>query len=140
MLITQEPSIGELIAVRSNGLLASAVALGHCVILNEVEQPCARQVGVVVGLEGGLVRTKYLCADPVLTPYNKKGCLNSLASVTPLADFGVEVRVDGDVYWCEVVGESRAIYADGERRQWQEYSGPIRQRFRKDVMVAIGRG
>ena len=139
-MTTQDTSSGELLAVRSNGLLASTVAIGHCVILNEVEQPCARQVGVVVGIEGGLVRTKYLCADPVLTPYNKKGCLNCLASVTPLADFGVEIRVDGDVYWCEVVGESRAIYADGGRRPWQEYGGPIRQRFRKDVMGVIGRG
>lgn len=135
-----ETSSGEPPAVRPDGLLASAVALGHCVILNEVEQPCARQVGVVVGIEGDFVRTKYLCADSLFTSYNKKGCLNPRASVTPLADFGVELRVDGDVYWCEVVGESRATYADGERRRWQEYGGPVRKRFCKEVMGAIGRG
>ena len=116
------------------------VGLGCCVILNDVEQPCARLVGVVVGIEAEFIRTKYLCDDKLLTPYNLHGCVNHRVVVTPLSDFGVELRVEGGVYWCEQVGASVATYPDGTPRKWQEYSGPIRHRWREHVMNAVRRG
>lgn len=116
------------------------VSLGHCVILNDIEQPCARMIGVVVGIEGEFIRTRYLCADADMTPYNKRGCVNRREVVTAIEDFGVELRSEGNSYWCEKVGDSVARYPDGLRRTWQEHSGPIRHRFRADVMGAICRG
>jgi hypothetical protein len=93
---------------------------GDCVILNDVEQPCARLIGVVVSVDDGYVKTKYLNADESFSSYNRRGCLSRRAVVTHLEDFGVRLRVTGVSYWCEVVGESTATYEDGKPRKWQE--------------------
>ena len=107
-------------------LQVDEVAVGHCVIINDVEQPCGRLVSVVVAVDGDVVVTKYLNADPVLTPYNKTGVANRRETVTPCGHFGVSVVVNSDgQYLCEPVAESRATYSDGDLRPWQEY-GPAR--------------
>ena len=123
-------------------LPASEVAVGHCVIINHVEQPCGRLLAVVVAIEGELARVKYLNVESDLTSYNVHGCLSSLEEVTPANWFGVEVRIeladDGDVvYWCEPVGESRAKYHDGQTRLWQERGWRGRYVARPNVLKLI---
>lgn len=118
-----------------NALLSSDIDVGHCVIVNDVEQPCGKLVSVVVSVAGDKVVTKYLNADQQLTSYNKKGVTNRRETVTPIGSFGVEVRVnEHNVYWCEPISESKATYADGERRPWQERGGIGKYTARPDVL------
>lgn len=101
-------------------LAASEVAVGHCVIINHVEQPYGRLVAVVVGIEGDKVRTKYLSNLPELREYNVNGCVNNIDEVTPVGLFGVAVMRYGAHFKCVRVGESTALYADGLVRPWQD--------------------
>jgi len=119
-------------------LPASEVAVGHCVIVNDYDQTCGNLVAVVVAIEGDNVRTKYLSDWRAVDQMNKVGCINPAWRVTPVATFGVEVRVDADGrYWCERVGESSAEYPDGKRRLWQE-NGTHAHRARADVLTIAG--
>lgn len=119
-------------------LPADKIAVGHCAIINHVEQPCGRLLAVIVAIEGESVRTKYLNAERDLSSYNKRGCVNPIDLVTPAGHFGVEVRTDKDgaetFYWCEPVGESIATYRDGSIRPWQEHGWSGQYVARPDVL------
>jgi hypothetical protein len=118
-----------------NALLSSEIAVGHCINVNQVEQPCGRLIAVITSVKGDMVGWKYLSAEPCLDSYNTgRGCWSYFWEVTPVSDFGVEVRIDGDKYWCEPIGESRAKYKDGSHRDWQERGVPYRCTARPDVM------
>jgi len=108
-----------------NELLASEIAVGHCVILNDVEKPYGRLIAVIMEIQNDIAFCKYLCSDPQLDIYNKKrgmmiGITGGIHSMTPVAKFGVKVCFNKWQYWCEKVGESTATYRDGRPRQWQE--------------------
>jgi len=122
-----------------NVLLSSDIAVGHCINVNQVEQPCGRLLAIITAIEGDLVRWKYLNSESDLTSHNRgSGCWSYRWEVTPFADFGVEVRTeqsDGDlVYWCEPIAESRAKYKDGQPRAWQERGWRGRYVARPDVL------
>lgn len=107
-------------------LPASLIALGHCVIVNRIDQPCGRLVAVITEVGDVSVRCKYLNSESELSSWNLDGGMSpGKLVVTPVNWFNVEVRYeesDGDiVYWCQPVGESIATYSDGEIRRWQEY-------------------
>ena len=119
-------------------LPASEIAVGHCAIINHVEQPCGRLLAVIIAVEGESVRTKYLNAERGLSSFNKRGCVNPIETVTPVGHFGVEVRTARDggetFYWCEPVGESRATYCNGDTRPWQEHGWSGQYVARPDVL------
>lgn len=110
------------------------VKVGHCVIINDVEQPCAKMACVIVGIDGDNVTTKYLNADRVFSSYNKKGCLHHRSQITPIGWFGAEVVCGGGKYHCNKIRESVAKYRDGRPREWQE-SSPCKHEFRPDVLM-----
>lgn len=107
-------------------LPASKIAVGHCVIINDIECPEGRMVSVVTDVEGDVVTTKYLNSRKEFDKYNRFGVGSQKGTVTPVGWFGVAVCVDpAGNYWCENVGESSAKYKDGKRRCWQEKT-PVR--------------
>lgn len=128
-----------------NVLLSSDIAVGHCINVNQVEQPCGRLLAVITAIEGDKVRWKYLNSESYLTSYNKgAGCWSYRWEVTPMTDFGVEVRTkqsDVDlVYWCEPVSESKAKYKDGTLRPWQERDWRCLYVARPDVLLVATSG
>lgn len=115
-------------------LPASEIAVGHCVIINDIECPEGQMVSVVVEVGSERVITKYLKDRREFDSYNKRGVQNWRNTVTPVGKFGVSVRVDADgKYWCEPVGESTAAYSDGKPRYWQE-KAPIRHLGRMELL------
>lgn len=120
-------------------LPSSEIAVGHCAIINHVDQPCGRLLAIIVAVEGERVRTKYLNAERHLSSFNKRGCVNPIETVTPVGHFGVEVQTEHDgvstLYWCEPVGESRATYCNGDIRPWQERGLRVRYFARLDVLA-----
>ena len=124
-------------------LPSSEIAVGHCVILNDHEQPCGRMVVVIVEIEGDIVYCKYLCNDVDLSTYNRRRGMAASVSgkshrLTPISAFGVNVRLDLQTrnYWCEKVAESSATYRDGRPRRWQE-DEPIVRVARADVVAVM---
>ena len=122
-----------------NVLLSSDIAVGHCVILNDVEQPCGRLVAVIMAIEGGIAYCNYLNADAQLSSYNKKLGMaiqieGGIHNMTPVGKFGVEVDYYPQVgtYCCERVGDSVATYRDGKPRKWQE-NVPLQYTARREV-------
>lgn len=115
-------------------LPASEIAVGHCVIINDVECPEGRMVSVVTNVDGDMVTTKYLNARKEFDKYNRFGVGSQKGTVTPVGWFGVGVCVTSDgKYWCEEVGESSAEYRDGKRRYWQEKT-PVRYLGRLELL------
>ncbi len=109
-------------------LKASEIAVGNCIILNDVEMPSGKLVAVITEMNSDSFYCKYLNADSQLSSYNKgKGMLirldGSLHRPTPVGRFGVRVLYDKTLrlYQCEKVGESSATYKDGKPRSWQEF-------------------
>lgn len=91
--------------------------MGHCVIINHTDFPCAKLVAVVTSVTPERVTSKYLCSRT-----NMKECYTTRpATCTPVSDFGFEVRHNSTSYWCQPVGESSATYEDGKTRLWQEH-------------------
>lgn len=121
----QEP-IGEPETVLLQG---SAIEVGHCIILNDIEQPCGRLIAVVVDKTDDSVYCKYLSSDLCLDQFNKSKGMNiainsGLHIMTPVEHFGVRIVCEKGPepkYWCEKVRSSYAKYPDGTDRQWQEY-------------------
>jgi hypothetical protein len=117
-----------------NTLPASEIAIGHCVIINDIEAPEGRMVSVITDIKGDVVTTKYLNSLRLFDSYNRRGVCNRRCTVTPVGKFGVSVRVSSDrKYWCEVVGTSSATYLDGTPRKWQEQQ-PVRNLGRMDLL------
>lgn len=122
-----------------NVLLSSDIAVGHCVILNDAEQPCGRLVAVIMAIEGNTAYCNYLNADPQLSSYNKKLGMavqieGGIHNMTPVGKFGVEVDYYPQVgtYCCERVGDTVATYRDGRPRKWQE-NVPVQYTARREV-------
>jgi hypothetical protein len=122
-----------------NVFLSSDIAVGHCVILNDVEQPCGRLVAVIMSIEGNTAFCNYLCADRDLSSYNKQLGMaiqveGGIHNMTPVSKFGVEVHYYPQVgtYGCERVGDSVATYRDGKPRRWQE-NVPVQYTARREV-------
>lgn len=116
-------------------LLSSAVEVGHCVIINDCDQPCGKLVAVVCHVQDDLVVAKYLSASIKMNV-----CKNRRPDlVMPVGRFGVKVVMVGDQYWCEKIGESTAVYPDGKHRPWQEYDEPHKQFWKPGVQhLAMG--
>ncbi len=118
---------------------SNEIYLGNCVIINHVEQPCAKLLSVVTSFDEHTVTTNYLNADKLFNSYNKKGCTNNKVDVTPVSLFGVQVEVDLETneYWCTPVEKTTAKYHDGDLRSWQEH-GIRRYTFRPKILkIAI---
>jgi hypothetical protein len=137
--MTQSLSVGH------TTLPCTEIAVGHCVIVNHIEQPCGRLLAVITAIEGDTVRCKYLNAESDLSAYNKRGGMSpGCDMVTPVGWFGVEVRCErsnesGEVlYSCVRLKSSIAKYRDGKVRSWQEHGYPNRYVARQDILrVAI---
>lgn len=114
-------------------LNATELRVGCCVIMNDLEQPCAKLIAVVVAINGDDVKCRYLRDADVLKPF-RKGCVNHVRTITPVGTFGVCVKALGNEYWCEVVEESSATYQDGKPRRWQDYQGTVKRRADPRVM------
>jgi hypothetical protein len=116
-------------------LLSSEIAVGHCVIINHVEQPCAKLLAVITSFDENTVTTNYLNADKSFNSYNKVGCANRKSEVTPVGLFGVQVMVDleKNEYSCQFIADSIAEYHDGRIRKWQDYNNCLYQ-FRPKVL------
>lgn len=128
-------------------LLASKVAVGHCVIAGEIAIPQTQAIGVVVRVDcapvsiGGVVAR----ADPVavyimgLDDFWASGTLPFLPKlITPANDFGVRVLYGDGRYWCEPDDnlECTATYRrDGTHRLWQPLSGQLIVEARKDAIT-----
>jgi hypothetical protein len=108
-------------------LLSSEIAVGHCVILNDYEQPCGKYIVVIIKIENGIAHCKYLNSIDVLDQFNDGGMKILLDcgmhQMTPVSKFGVEVHYDTftNRYTCERVRESIATYDDNTHREWQEH-------------------
>ena len=123
-------------------LPSSDIAVGHCVILNDVDQPCGRLVAVIMAIEGNVAYCNYLNADPLLSSYNQKLGMaieieGGVHNLTPVGKFGVEVNFYPQVktYCCERISESVATYCNGAPRQWQE-NVPVQHAARLNVVMA----
>ena len=121
-------------------LPASKIDVGHCVIVNRIEQPCGRLLAVITEVKDVTVRCKYLSIEKELSPWNLDGGMEpGNLVVTPVNFFGVEVRYEQSgkdiVYWCDPVGESVATYSDGQIRPWQERGYRCRYVARTDVFM-----
>lgn len=100
-------------------LPSNDMAVGNCVIVNTYDQPCGKLVAIITAVSGDCFFVKYLNADPALDYYNKNDGMR-VSRPTLVGSFGVEVRYYDGTYWCVRVGDSRATYEDGKRREWQE--------------------
>lgn len=116
-------------------LPASAVAVGHCVIMNDVEQPCTKMVVVLTSVKGDRVTGRYLAQA-----INFGECSGPVSRVTPVNAFGMRVMLSGGAYKCEPdesLGRS-AVYPDGDPRKWQDHCEPYwRAAVDKWARVAI---
>ncbi len=100
-------------------LPASEIAVGHCVILNHVDQPCAKLVAIIVKRDtDGFFYAKYLNKE--LQHINGGRPVRVYGDATPVGEFGVEVLADMEKYWCKQIAGSRATYSDGKLRCWQD--------------------
>lgn len=117
-------------------LNATELKVGCCIIMNDVEQPCAKLIAVVTEIDVDSVVAKYLSGAKELKPY-RKGCLNQIENVTPVGRFGVSVKYGDGQYWCEVVGESTATYRDGKPRQWQDRQGVVKRQVERSVIDVL---
>lgn len=104
-------------------LLGSEVSLGHCVIMNDVDQPCAKLVAVVTRIEGGVVYGRYLFKD--LANSFKREARDAIERVTPIEWFGYRVFYAHPSYRClaDPCLPHIAKYPDGDARRWQDRSG-----------------
>lgn len=91
------------------------ISIGDAVIINYADDPQSSLVAIVTEVSDTRVDARYLAAI-------RKGrtCYSKPENVTRLCDFGVHLTLAGDVYYCEAAGISRATYADGTRRPWQD--------------------
>jgi len=95
--------------------------VGDLINLNEFEQPCARLVAVVCGIEDEYPFCKYLHAAKDLKPF-KKGLRVRASDATKIEDFGVICVRTAKYYSCEETTDSIATYPGGESRYWQDAS------------------
>lgn len=100
-------------------LMASEVAVGHCVIIDEVEAPCLSHVALIVSVDNdGNPVAKYLSDRPKYTSHNKRGV--RCKGATPVSKFGIRLVVKGNKFVAESIGPSTATYREGGTRYWQD--------------------
>ena len=88
--------------------------IGTPVIINGFDRPCTRLVAIVTKIKNNVVYAKYLTKDVL-----SKKCSAYISKVTPISDFGVELRIEDGIAFCQIVGENKATYCDGNHRPWQ---------------------
>lgn len=111
-------------------LAADKLELGHCVIINDCDQPCAKLLAVVTEVREDKVVAQYLTKD-----VSMKQCWSSNPKhVTPANWFGVRVLVTSAGVCCLNGGESKATYPDGKARKWQEY-GVMTHAVKPEVLM-----
>jgi hypothetical protein len=98
-------------------LNSTEVAVGHCVIANSFDRPSCELVAVVKSISNSIVEMEYLCHTIAKSPC---GAIGTFDSVTPIDFFGIRVKSNGSVYWCERFDDSFARYEDGKKRDWQD--------------------
>lgn len=107
---------------------------GTPVIVNEYDKPSGDLVAVVVHAGEETLLCSYLNSASRLAVYGTMRV--RVDRVRSLHDFGVALRVDGGVYWCEPVSESKATYPDGSTRRWQEFE-PTRYSAKREVLSCL---
>ena len=120
-------------------LAGESLDVGNAVILNYCEGPCSALVAVIVHRSASSIGCKYINQDdPSLKPFNvglgMRISGDAIQDVTPIGFFGVELHYwrsprSGQLFYTvEQVTETRATYADGKPRQWQDAprSRPLR--------------
>lgn len=136
-------------------LPASKIEVGHCVILNDAEEPSGRMVCVIVDANDESVWCKYLNSDRMFDSFNNRRGMRilrypGLHDMTPLNVFGVRIFAcyeagtntvhGGWRYCCERIGESTATYRDGHPRRWQERE-PFKHWARQnEILISITSG
>ena len=88
---------------------------GTAVIINYFDRPYCRLVAVVTLVEYGVVHVKYLCQE-----VEQDGCHDLIERVTPISKFGVRLEFGNRTVKTYPESESKAVYADGRPRNWQE--------------------
>lgn len=115
--------------------------VGDCVIVNCIEQPCARMVAVVTkaSKKKQRVHCKYLNSESCFDPFNDPTMKPAIARVTKLTDFGVKLHFDEvtQQYWCEQLAQSVAKYEDGQLRPWQDHKESLKYSARPDVLKLV---
>lgn len=96
-------------------LLGSDIRLGHCVIVNEFDRPCARLIAVIDRIEDDFVWCRYLS-----TTTGVRICVSHGNDVTPIERFGIIAIASHRSYRIEAFQKSNAKYKDGSERIWQE--------------------
>lgn len=94
--------------------------IGDLVVVNDIDQPCGRLVAVVVGIAGDQLKCSYLNAASEFDWWEKNPLTTGIEYATHLKDFGCVLMTDSEKYVVKKIGESRATYADGSHRPWQE--------------------
>lgn len=107
-------------------LMGSEVAIGQCVILNDVDQPCTKLVAVVTNIANGCVYAVYLSPDINVGRTKTGKCSSPIMYVTPLNAFGVRIWRQGNAYRCvpDQTLPITAEYPDRKPRVWQERHEP----------------
>lgn len=99
-------------------LLSNDIAVGNCVIVNDIDRPCSQLIAVVISTSKG-IRCRYLNSEID----NGKTIIGD--NTVPLKCFGVEVffkHVDKKIiFWSKQTSASIATYKDGTARLWQDY-------------------
>jgi len=124
---------------RRRRLAGESLDVGNAVILNYCDRPCSALVAVIVYRSPAGIRCKYINQDdPNLKfPNFCRGMRisgDAIQHVTPIGFFGCELHylrspLSGQLFYTvEIVTETRATYADGKPRQWQDAprSRPLR--------------
>lgn len=136
-------------------LPASKIEVGHCVILNDFEEPSGRMVCVIADSDNWYVWCKYLNSDHAFSTFNHRHGMrisrdSAFHNLTPLNAFGVRIVAryeagtntvhGGWIYHCERIGESTATYRDGNPRRWQDRE-PLKHGARQtEVLISITSG
>lgn len=90
--------------------------IGDLVIFGECDAPQAHSIARIVSRDGHIWRGEYL-SKRTKQRYSGELCDTM---VTPVADFGVRVRILGKVLEVTTAGPSMARYLDRKPRGWQE--------------------
>jgi hypothetical protein len=109
--------------------------MSRLVILNDSECPEARMI-VVVRENDGIKWWSYVSTWDQLKDFPEWSPVMREKSHTPIEQFGVSARLDGDMLIIERAGPSVATYSDGHPRNWQR-NLPNKTRVRPEVLFAV---
>ncbi len=117
-------------------LAASELAVGHCINISDIEQPCCRLIAVITKVAGDEILCKYLSDDSQLDRFTKRGVWTSRKYATPIGHFGVDVHYEPErgEFFCDQVRESTVTYPDGKPRRWQDFTVSCGRKARPKVL------